>query len=117
MLQAITIGESRFESYRQSPDFIQRHVFPGGMLPTKSALLQEAEKVGLTFSFSEHFGESYARTLAEWRQRFLASRRTIEALGFSQEFQRMWNYYLSYSEGGFRAGVIDVGLYEFRRSA
>jgi cyclopropane-fatty-acyl-phospholipid synthase len=63
LLQAITIDERRFESYRRSPDFIQRHVFPGGMLPTRSALLREAEKVGLSFSFSEHFGESYARTL------------------------------------------------------
>jgi cyclopropane-fatty-acyl-phospholipid synthase len=115
VLQAITIEESRFEAYRQSPDFIQRHVFPGGMLPTKSALLREAKKVGLSFSFSECFGESYARTLSAWRRRFLASRDTIEEMGFSQAFQRMWDYYLSYSEGGFRAGVIDVGLYGFRR--
>ncbi len=117
LLQAITIDERRFESYRQSPDFIQRHIFPGGMLPTRSVLLQEAKKVGLSFSFSECFGESYARTLSAWRRRFLASRITIEAMGFSDEFQRMWDYYLSYSEGGFRAGVIDVGFYGFRRGA
>jgi cyclopropane-fatty-acyl-phospholipid synthase len=117
VLQAITIDERRFESYRQSPDFIQRHVFPGGMLPTKSAIVREAEKVGLAFSFSERFGESYARTLSEWRRRFLASRKTVEAIGFSEEFQRMWDYYLSYSEGAFRAGVIDVGFYGFRRAA
>jgi cyclopropane-fatty-acyl-phospholipid synthase len=66
--------ESRCESYRQSPDFIQRQVFPGGMLPTRSALLGAAEKVGLAFSFSERFGQSYAQTLSEWRRRFLASR-------------------------------------------
>jgi cyclopropane-fatty-acyl-phospholipid synthase len=117
LLQAITIDESRFESYRQSPDFIQRHVFPGGMLPTRSALLREAEKVGLSFSFSERFGESYARTLSEWRRRFLAYRKSVEAMGFSEEFRRMWDYYLSYSEGAFRAGVIDVGFYGFRRAA
>jgi cyclopropane-fatty-acyl-phospholipid synthase len=117
LLQAITIDESRFESYRQSPDFIQRHIFPGGMLPTREAILREAAKVGLMFSFSERFGESYARTLAEWRRRFLASRKTIEDIGFSREFQRMWDYYLSYSEGGFRAGAIDVGFYGFRRAA
>jgi|SRR3984957_2641219 cyclopropane-fatty-acyl-phospholipid synthase len=117
VLQAITIDERRFNSYRQFPDFIQRHVFPGGMLPTRSAILREAEKVGLAFSFSERFGESYARTLSEWRRRFLASRKTVEAMGFSEEFQRMWDYYLSYSEGAFRAGVIDVGFYGFRRSA
>jgi cyclopropane-fatty-acyl-phospholipid synthase len=117
LLQAITIDESRFNSYRQSPDFIQRHIFPGGMLPTRSAIVREAEKAGLLFSFSEHFGESYARTLAEWRRRFLASRRSVGAMGFSEEFQRMWDYYLSYSEGGFRAGVVDVGFYRFRRGA
>jgi cyclopropane-fatty-acyl-phospholipid synthase len=117
LLQAITIDESRFDSYRQSPDFIQRHVFPGGMLPTRSAIVREAEKVGLVFSFSERFGESYARTLAEWRRRFLASRKQVEAMGFSEQFQRMWDYYLSYSEGAFRAGVIDVGFYRFRRAA
>jgi len=117
VLQAITIDESRYESYRQSPDFIQRHVFPGGMLPTRSALLRAAEKVGLALSFSERFGQSYAQTLSEWRRRFLASRRVIEAMGFSEEFLRMWDYYLSYSEGGFRAGVVDVGFYEFQRDA
>jgi cyclopropane-fatty-acyl-phospholipid synthase len=117
LLQAITIDESRFDSYRQSPDFIQRHVFPGGMLPTREAIVREAEKVGLVFSFSERFGESYARTLAEWRRRFLASRKQVEAMGFSEQFQRMWDYYLSYSEGAFRAGVIDVGFYGFRRAA
>jgi cyclopropane-fatty-acyl-phospholipid synthase len=117
LLQAITIDESRLESYRQSPDFIQRHVFPGGMLPTRNAIVREAEKVGLSFSFSERFGESYARTLSEWRRRFLASRKTVEAMGFSEEFQRMWDYYLSYSEGAFQAGVIDVGFYGFRRAA
>jgi cyclopropane-fatty-acyl-phospholipid synthase len=113
VLQAITIDESRYESYRQSPDFIQRHVFPGGMLPTRSTLLRAAEKVGLAFSFSERFGESYAETLSEWRRRFLASRRVIETMGFSEEFLRMWDYYLSYSEGG----VVDVGFYEFQRDA
>jgi cyclopropane-fatty-acyl-phospholipid synthase len=117
LLQAITIDESRFESYRQSPDFIQRHIFPGGMLPTREALVREAEKVGLVSSFSEQFGESYARTLAEWRRRFLASRKQVEAMGFSEPFQRMWDYYLSYSEGAFRAGIIDVGFYGFRRAA
>jgi cyclopropane-fatty-acyl-phospholipid synthase len=117
LLQVITISESRFESYRQSPDFIQRHIFPGGMLPTREAIVREAEKVGLVFSFSERFGESYARTLSEWRRRFLASRKAVEAMGFSEEFQRMWDYYLSYSEGAFRAGVIDVGFYGLQRSA
>src|ERR1700722_1387499 len=117
VLQAITIDERRFNSYRQFPDFIQRHVFPGGMLPRTAAILREAAKVGLAFSFSERFGKSYARTLSEGRRLFLASRKTVEAMGFSEEFQRMWDYYLSYSEGAFRAGVIDVGFYGFRRSA
>lgn len=115
VLQAITIDEKRFHSYRQSPDFIQRYVFRGGMLPTKAAIAQEAERAGLSLFFSETFGESYARTLSDWRQRFLTSRRAVSAMGFSEAFRRMWDYYLSYSEGGFRAGVIDVGLYVFKR--
>ena len=104
VLQAITIDESRFEAYRRFPDFIQRHVFPGGMLPTRSSIVREAEKVGLAFSFSERFGESYARTLAEWRRRFLASRKSIEAMGFSEEFQRMWGLLPELFGGRFPGG-------------
>jgi cyclopropane-fatty-acyl-phospholipid synthase len=111
VLQAITIDEDRFEAYRRSPDFIQRYIFPGGMLPTKSILASQAEQAGLKLIASEHFGQSYALTLAEWRQRFWRARADVERLGFDERFMRMWECYLSYCEAGFRAGSIDVGAY------
>jgi cyclopropane-fatty-acyl-phospholipid synthase len=113
VLQAITIVEDRFDMYRRSPDFIQRYIFPGGMLPHRAAIEQQAARAGLTLVAVETFGASYATTLGEWRRRFLAAWPEVEALGFSPSFRRLWEYYLSYCEAGFRAGVIDVGLYTF----
>lgn len=115
VLQVITIAEDRFADYRRQPDFIQRHVFPGGMLPTPSRIAQEAETAGLRLAQAEHFGGSYARTLAEWRRRFLASWPQIERLGFGEEFRRLWEYYLAYCEAGFRTRATDVGLYILER--
>jgi cyclopropane-fatty-acyl-phospholipid synthase len=111
ILQAITIEDSRFESYMKTPDFIQRYIFPGGALPCPSALQNEARRAGLRLETIETFGNSYAQTLVEWRRRFHANWDQIEALGFDPSFRRLWDYYLCYCEGGFRAGAIDVGLY------
>jgi cyclopropane-fatty-acyl-phospholipid synthase len=113
VLQAITIAEDRFEDYRRHPDFIQRYVFPGGMLPTPTVLVDQARRAGLKLVSDETFGQSYALTLAEWRRRFLAAWPKIEAQGFDGRFRRLWEYYLAYCEGGFRAGSVDVGLYVF----
>lgn len=114
VLQVITIAEDKFDSYRRDPDFIQRHIFPGGMLPTKTAIAKLAEGAGLTLERADHFGMGYAHTLAEWRRRFHAAWPEIQRLGFNEPFRRLWDYYLAYCEGGFRAGVIDVGLYKLR---
>jgi cyclopropane-fatty-acyl-phospholipid synthase len=111
VLQAITIREDRFESYKRSPDFIQRYIFPGGMLPTPARLAEQAKRAGLAVTESETFGEGYADTLAEWRRRFDTAWPKIAALGFDTGFRRLWDYYLSYCEAGFRTGTIDVGLY------
>ncbi len=111
VLQAITIEESRFENYMTTPDFIQRYIFPGGALPSPSALQEEARRAGLCLETIETFGDCYARTLIEWRRRFHENWDQIEALGFDPSFRRLWDYYLCYCEGGFRAGAIDVGLY------
>lgn len=111
VLQVITIDADRFEGYRRSPDFIQHYVFPGGMLPTKEILAEQASRVGLELVSSQTFGASYALTLAEWRHRFQAAWPQVEQLGFNITFRRLWDYYLSYCEAGFRTGVIDVGLY------
>ncbi|TAN02159.1 MAG: class I SAM-dependent methyltransferase, partial [Rhizobiaceae bacterium] len=116
VLQVITINEARFESYRRSPDFIQRHIFPGGMLPTRKIIAGHAEAAGLKMAATQSLGESYARTLAEWHKRFLASWPRIEAMGFPERFRRLWDYYLCYCEAGFRAGTIDVGFYVLRKA-
>ncbi|MBN8977363.1 MAG: class I SAM-dependent methyltransferase [Rhizobiales bacterium] len=111
VLQVITIDETRFETYRRSADFIQRHIFPGGMLPTKGILVELSARAGLELVSTESFGQSYAATLAEWRKRFLASWPDIAEMGFSERFRRLWDYYLCYCEAGFRAETIDVGFY------
>jgi cyclopropane-fatty-acyl-phospholipid synthase len=107
-LQAITIDEALFPRYRRSADFIQKHVFPGGMLPSAAALRSEGERAGLAWLGAEGFGSHYAETLAAWRRRFHAAWDRIAALGFDERFRRLWTYYLAYCEGGFRAGNIDV---------
>jgi cyclopropane-fatty-acyl-phospholipid synthase len=110
VLQVITIAEQRYAAYRQRPDFIQRHIFPGGMLPTLSHIQREAARVGLKVAQQESFGGSYARTLREWRSRFNHAAPKIDSLGFDQRFRRMWEYYLAYCEVGFRFGAIDVNF-------
>ena len=116
VLQVITIDETRFETYRRSADFIQRHIFPGGMLPTKGILVELSARAGLELVSTESFGQSYAATLAEWRKRFLASWPDIAEMGFSERFRRLWDYYLCYCEAGFRAETIDVGFYVLTKS-
>jgi cyclopropane-fatty-acyl-phospholipid synthase len=111
VLQAITIDDARFENYRRSVDFIQRYIFAGGMLPSPSVLQHEIARVGLKVCEVQKFGASYATTLMHWRQRFLTAWPLIAQQGFSDRFKRMWEYYLAYSEAGFRAGVVDVGLW------
>ena len=116
VLQAITIADEHFESYRRGADFIQRCIFPGGMLPCPRALREQAARAGLVVEEEQRFGASYARTLAEWRRRFLAAWPRIEPLGFDAAFRRLWTYYLGYCEAGFRAGRVDVGLYRLRHA-
>ncbi len=111
VLQVITLDETRYAGYRDQVDFIQRYVFPGGMLPTPTIMREQAEAAGLALKSRFSFGQSYARTLAEWSQRFQSALPHIEAMGFDKRFQRLWTYYLAYCEGGFRAGILDVGLY------
>lgn len=107
-LQVITIADRFFDHYRKSTDFIQRHVFPGGMLPSPSALLSQIGRAGLALKQATAFGTDYAQTLAEWRRRFLDAWEEIEPLGFDERFKRLWLFYLGYCEAGFRAGTTDV---------
>ena len=115
VLQVITIDQSRFESYRRRPEFIQRYIFPGGMLPTTEIIEQLVTKAGLKLVSSKFFGASYAHTLAEWHRRFQETWPFIEALGFDDRFKRMWEYYLAYCRLGFEIGVLNVGLYKIDR--
>jgi cyclopropane-fatty-acyl-phospholipid synthase len=117
VLQAITIGEAYYDTYRRKPDFIQRYVFPGGMLPTVSIIREEALRAGLTVDRAEHFGQSYALTLARWRERFEFNWHEIRKLGFDERFRRLWTYYLTYCAVGFEEKRIDVGLYRLRKGA
>lgn len=107
-LQIITIDERYFQAYRRSVDFIQKYVFPGGMLPSMQALRDQVAHAGLIWRDNTTFGLDYAETLATWRNRFLAAWDDIRPLGFDEKFKRLWGYYLSYCEAGFRAGSIDV---------
>jgi cyclopropane-fatty-acyl-phospholipid synthase len=107
-LQVITIADHWYDSYRKGVDFIQRYIFPGGMLPSVSALRGEIGRAGLELARQDFFGTDYARTLAEWRQRFLAAWPEIAPMGFDARFRRMWEFYLAYCEAGFRAQTIDV---------
>lgn len=111
VLQAITISEDCFETYRRHPDFIQRYIFPGGMLPTIEIMQDQARRQNMEFHEEIRFGRDYAETLRIWKDRFNAAWPRIEKLGFDERFQRMWNYYLTYCEIGFDDGIIDVGIY------
>ncbi len=117
VLQAITIREEDFAIYRSRPDFIQRYIFPGGMLPTVSLMRQHAQHAGLEFELVKSFGPSYAWTLAEWRKRFTAAWPEISVLGFDERFRRMWEYYFIYCEVGFERAVVDVGTYRLHKRA
>ncbi|MGT2466303.1 class I SAM-dependent methyltransferase [Mesorhizobium atlanticum] len=83
------------------------------MLPTKALIVAHAQAAGLKLASSEFFGESYARTLAEWRSRFRQNSAAVLALGFDHRFRRLWEYYLGYCEAGFKNEMIDVGLFVF----
>ncbi len=115
-LQIITIADDRFDDYRRNPDFIQLYIFPGGMLPSPAALSASAAGAGLGIDTVRTFALSYADTLKEWRDRFDDAWPKIAPLGFDERFKRMWDYYLAYSEGGFRAGAIDVGQFKLTRA-
>lgn len=116
-VQAITISEAMYPRYRRKADFIQRYIFPGGMLPTKTILAEQAAAAGLSFAAHQTFGQDYAHTLDMWHKRFEAAWTSINQLGFDEAFRRRWRYYLCYCEAGFAEASIDVGVYTFKRAA
>jgi cyclopropane-fatty-acyl-phospholipid synthase len=112
-LQVITIKDDLFDDYKRQADFIQKYVFPGGMLPSETRLRQETDRAGLTWQTESRFGLDYARTLSEWAGRFQEAWESIAPLGFDERFRRLWLFYLGYCEAGFltrRTDVIQVSL-------
>jgi cyclopropane-fatty-acyl-phospholipid synthase len=107
-LQIITIRDELFEAYRRKADFIQKHIFPGGMLPSEARLKAETDRAGLAWTGVSRFPQHYADTLAEWGRRFEAAWDDIRTLGFDERFRRLWRFYLSYCEAGFRAERTSV---------
>lgn len=107
-LQVITIADEHWPAYRKGADFIQRYIFPGGMLPSPGRLRQEFERAGLAVASDAGFGLDYARTLNHWRQRFEHAWPRLREMGFDERFRKMWTYYLAYCEAGFRTRHIDV---------
>lgn len=111
VVQAITIADRLFSRYRRGTDFIQRHIFPGGMLPSPTVVRQQAARAGLAVADDFRFGPDYGRTLGCWHRAFDARLADVRALGFPERFVRMWRFYLAYCEAGFNAGDIDVHHY------
>ena len=116
-IQGITISEANYEAYRSGVDFIQRYIFPGGMLLTKTILKEQAARAGLILERVETFGQSYATTLRLWHDRFEAVWPDVARLGFDEKFRRLWKLYLAYCEAGFAESVVDVGIYKLRKPA
>ena len=107
-LQIITIQDARWEVYRKSVDFIQKYIFPGGMLPSPSVLRKEVHRAGLSVQHSIEFGKSYSQTLRRWFEVFNNKWDNINAMGFDDRFRRMWNFYLTSCAATFESGNCDV---------
>jgi cyclopropane-fatty-acyl-phospholipid synthase len=116
-LQIISIANERYEGYRSNSDFIQKYIFPGGMLPSEEKLDAHISQAGLTKTGQNTFGMSYAKTLQLWRHDFLRNWPEIAKLGYSVKFRRMWEYYMCYCEAGFKRGTIDVGHYFLQKDS
>jgi cyclopropane-fatty-acyl-phospholipid synthase len=108
VLQVITIPDRRYDDYRRNPDWIQRYIFPGGMLPSLTALCRAMTKRSeLVVEHLENIGPHYAPTLRDWREAFERAHDRLLDLGYPEYIQRMWRYYFSYCEAGFAAGIIN----------
>lgn len=116
-LQIITIDDALFDRYRKRVDFIQQHIFPGGMLISEKVLKDQFSLAGLRHDGVLYFGQDYARTCREWARAFNESWDDIQTLGFDEPFRRLWNFYLSYCEAGFTEGRINVGQFQVTRSS
>ena len=115
-LQIITINEDLYKYYSMNKDFIQKYIFPGGMLPTKKIIYNLACSNNLSIIFDKSIGQDYAKTLQIWRENFFSKWNNLESLGFKKDFKRLWEFYLTYCEEGFRAETINVHQFLIRKS-
>ena len=107
-IQAITIDDSLFDRYKTKQDFIQKYIFPGGFLPSKNSLNKYVSDNGLTIKSYDSYADHYANTLAIWKNEFNKKWDLIKKQGFDLTFRRMWEFYLSYCEAGFKSKNIDL---------
>jgi len=116
-LQTITMAHDRMLATRDTYTWIQKYIFPGGLLPSVTAIGDSLARTTLRITGREDFGAHYAETLRIWRERFGAQADRVASLGFDEVFNRMWTFYLCYSEAGFRAGYIDVSQLTLGRTS
>ena len=114
-LQVITLADNRWESYRKGVDFIQKYIFPGGMLPCPSVLKEQVHRAGLQVKCSIEFGQSYSATLRRWHAEFNKQWDNIVGLGFDKRFKNMWDFYLTSCAGTFLQGYCDVTQITIRK--
>lgn len=117
LIQAITIEDHRYDSYKRNMDFIQKHVFPGGHLPSVSRMMNSiGQGTDLVVRHMEEFGQDYARTLRDWHENFENNWESIKPHGYDERFRRLWRYYLCYCEGGFNERAISVMQFVMSRN-
>ena len=116
-IQVITVQDARWHVYRRGVDFIQKYIFPGGMLLAPKVLREQVERAGLHLTGSHEFGESYSQTLRRWHETFNARWDEVAALGFDDRFRRMWNFYLTSCAASFHSGNTDVTQISVTRPA
>ncbi len=113
LIQAITISDQRYDQYRKSVDFIQRYIFPGGCLPSVSEMTKHLKKqTSMTVTRLTDYGHHYAQTITDWTERFHEATSQLVEMGYDMDFQRLWDFYLAYCEGGFREGTIGLVHFE-----
>ncbi len=115
--QIITVQDARWDIYKRGVDFIQKYIFPGGMLPCPRVLREQVESAGLEVARHIEFGQSYSQTLRRWHQSFNERWDEISEMGFDDRFFRMWNFYLTSCAGAFASGTTDVTQFTVRRPA
>ncbi len=115
-IQAIIIKDELFNRYRKNQDFIQKYIFPGGFLPSLQSIKEYSQKTGLTLKDYNSYGQHYSHTLRKWRENFIGSWSNISKQGFDASFKKIWDFYFSYCEAGFRSKNIDLIQFSVRNN-